>query len=68
MELVSGMGFPPPWGANEDYHFFFKNSNQNGGRPPVAPTDIIEAGPKGKGAKVAAEILGHHYRQIYPEA
>jgi hypothetical protein len=25
MELASGMGFPPPWGANEDYHFFFKN-------------------------------------------
>jgi hypothetical protein len=27
MELASGMGFPPPWGANEDYHFFFKNVN-----------------------------------------
>jgi hypothetical protein len=27
MELASGMGFPPPWGAIEDYHFFFKNVN-----------------------------------------
>jgi hypothetical protein len=25
MELASGMGFPPPWRANEDCHFFFKN-------------------------------------------
>ncbi len=26
MELASGIGLPPPWGAIEDYHFFFKNS------------------------------------------
>jgi hypothetical protein len=78
MELASGMGFPPPLGANEDYHFFFKNVNlwairesplhktnafdvgasretrdivplhylvepaRTGGRPPVAPTDLID--------------------------
>jgi hypothetical protein len=25
MELASGIGFPPPLGTSEDYHFFFKN-------------------------------------------
>ncbi len=25
MELAFGIGFPPPLGTSEDYHFFFKN-------------------------------------------
>ena len=48
MELASGMGFPPPWGANEDYHFFFKNSTC--GRFANRPyTNQIQPGPGTRG-------------------